>query len=207
MKNILLLVVVLFALPAYAADTVVDSAHNTQTIDTQYRQDLVFMQRAIELSKDGLKNNNAGPVGAVIVKDGKIIGEGHNRMRIDKDPTAHGEIVAIRNAAQKAGDLKILQGATVYTTAQPCPMCYAACLYNGIKRIVYVLSCEETARIGRKYGFRDDEIYADIMKPEKERSIPQIQMPMLKEEALPALMDWARRAEKELQAKQIKKLQ
>lgn len=203
----MLMAAILFVLPVYAADTTIDSIHNAETIDPQYQQDFVFMQRAIELSKDSLKNNNLGPIGAVIVKGGKIIGEGHNHVRIDKDPTAHGEIMAIRDAAQKAGDSRILQGATIYTTAQPCPMCYAACLYTGIKRIVYVLSCEDTARIGRKYGFRDDEIYADIMKPEKERSIPQIQMKALEGDALPALMDWAARAEKELQAKQRRNLQ
>lgn len=148
------------------------------------------MRKAIEWSRRGLENDNLGPVGAVIVRDGVILGEGHNRMIVDMDVTAHGEIVAIRDAVKKLGDLEGLQGATIYTNTQPCPMCYSACKWAGITRIVYALSCADTYAIGKDYGFLDVEVYADVVKPEAERSIPQTQV--LRDEALPVLEDWAR---------------
>ncbi len=149
-----------------------------------------YMRLAIEWSRRGMENDNLGPVGAVIVRDGVILGEGHNRMLVDMDVTAHGEIVAIRDACKKVGDLEGLQGATIYTNCQPCPMCYSACKWAGITRIVYALSCADTYSVGKDYGFVDVEVYADIVKPEAERSIPQTQV--LRDEALPVLEDWAR---------------
>jgi guanine deaminase len=149
-----------------------------------------FMQIAIEWSRRGMVNDNMGPVGSVVVRDGVILGEGHNRNRLDMDVTAHGEMVAIRDGVKRAGSLDALQGATLYTSTQPCPMCYSACKWAGITRIVYALSCEDTYRIGKSYGFVDVELYEDIRKPESERSIPQSQL--LRDEALPVLEDWAR---------------
>lgn len=148
------------------------------------------MRLAIEWSRRGMENDNLGPVGAVIVRDGVILGEGHNRMIVDMDVTAHGEITAIRDAVKKCGDLEGLRGATIYTNCQPCPMCYSACKWAGIARIVYALSCADTYAVGKDYGFVDVEVYADIVKPEGERSIPQTQV--LRDEALPVLEDWAR---------------
>ena len=148
------------------------------------------MRAAIEWSRRGMENDNMGPVGSVIVRDGVILGEGHNRMVADMDVTAHGEMVAIRDAIKRAGHLEALQGATIYTNTQPCPMCYSACKWAGITRIVYALSCTDTYAVGKDYGFVDVEVYADVMKPEAERSIPQSQV--LRAEALPVLEQWAR---------------
>ena len=148
------------------------------------------MRAAIEWSRRGMDNNNMGPIGAVIVREGVILGEGHNRMVLDLDVTAHGEMVAIRDGIRRTGDLEGLQGATIYTSAQPCPMCYSACKWAGIARIVYSLSCQDTYSLGKDYGFLDVEVYEDVRKPEHERSIPQTQL--LREEALPVLQDWAR---------------
>ena len=148
------------------------------------------MRAAIEWSRRGMDNDNMGPVGAVIVRAGVILGEGHNRMVVDMDVTAHGEMVAIRDAVRKAGNLDALQGATIYTNTQPCPMCYSACKWAGITRIVYALSCADTYAIGKEYGFIDVELYEDVARPEHERSIPQSQV--LRAEALPVLEGWAR---------------
>ena len=147
------------------------------------------MRLAISWSKQGMENDNLGPVGSVIVRDGQILGEGHNRNILDMDVTAHGEMVAIRNAVKKAGRLDALVGATIYTNTQPCPMCYAACKWAGISRIVYALSVEDTYAIGGPYGFIDVEIYQDIQKPVQQRSIPQ--SCVLPEEARPVLQEWA----------------
>lgn len=146
-------------------------------------EDLHYMRRAIELSKV----NPLGPIGAVIVRDGVVLGEGYNRNAIDMDITAHGEMVAIRDGVRRGGFLEALQGATIYTSAQPCPMCYAACRWAGISRIVYALSCEDTYAVGRELGFVDVELWADVRGAVS--SIPQSQL--LQAEALPALEEWA----------------
>jgi guanine deaminase len=154
------------------------------------QDDEYYMRVAIEWSRRGLEEGNMGPVGAVIVRDGVILGEGHNRNVLDMDITAHGEMVAIRNGVKKAGNLEALRGATLYTNTQPCPMCYSACRWAGITRIVYALSCEDTYGVGKDYGFVDVEMYEDIVKPVDQRCIPQSQL--LREEALPVLVEWAR---------------
>jgi len=153
-------------------------------------EDEFYMRIAIEWSRRGMDEGNMGPVGSVIVRDGVILGEGHNRNLLDMDITAHGEMVAIRNGIKKAGNLEALRGATLYTNTQPCPMCYSACKWAGISRIVYALSCEDTYDVGKDYGFLDVELYQDIVKPVEHRSIPQSQI--LRDEAMPVLAEWAR---------------
>ena len=157
--------------------------------------DIRFMRRAIEWSRKGLENGNKGPIGAVIVREGVILGEGHNRCLADLDITAHGEIVAIRDGVRKTGSLEGLAGATMYTTAQPCPMCYSACRWAGIARVVYALSCEDTYEIGSRFGFNDLELFADMARPQQNRCL--IQQQLLREEALPVLLDWAQQLDQE----------
>lgn len=147
------------------------------------------MRLAIEWSRKGMENGNMGPIGAVIVLEGRVLGQGHNRSLMDLDVTAHGEMVAIRDGVKNTGRLDGLQGATMYTSAQPCPMCYSACHWAGIRRIVYALSCNDTFALGGELGFNDLALYADLRKPESQRLIPQEQV--LRDEAMPILQAWS----------------
>lgn len=151
------------------------------------KDDATFISLAIEWSRRGMASGN-GPVGAVVVRDGVVLGEGHNRTSIDLDVTAHGEVVAIRDGLKKMGRLDGLAGATMYTNCQPCPMCYSACRWAGITRIVYALSIEDTYSLGKDCGFLDVEHFADLSKPL--RDIPQIQLS--RAEALPVLEEFIR---------------
>ncbi len=98
--------------------------------------DETYMRRAIELARQGDRRPGGSPIGCVIVRDGEIIGEGHNETEMNHDPTAHGEIVAMRRAGTRIGDME-LRGATLYSTLQPCGMCSMASIWAKIGRIVY----------------------------------------------------------------------
>jgi guanine deaminase len=128
--------------------------------------DLVFMRRAIELSRQ-CATSDEGPFGAVVVKDGRIIGEGVNRVVPTGDPTAHAEVVAIRAACRTAGS-HVLEGAVIYTSCEPCPMCLAAAWWARVKEIVYANTREDAAAI----GFDDDAIYREVASPLDQRKIP-----------------------------------
>ena len=93
-----------------------------------------FMKVAIKEAKEGIKQGHGGPFGAVIVKDGKIIGQGHNHVVVNNDPTCHGEVDAIRNACKNINSFD-LKGADIYTTGEPCPMCLSAILWSNIEHI------------------------------------------------------------------------
>ncbi len=136
-------------------------------------QDRKFMARAIELSeKTSLVDCAGGVFGTVIVQDGKIIGEGANRVVAENDPTWHGEIQAIRNACSKLGSFK-LPRAVLYTSAEPCPMCAAAAYWAGIEHIFYASTCEDALKYG---NFDDSMIYSELKKPVGDRSIPAQQI-------------------------------
>jgi tRNA(Arg) A34 adenosine deaminase TadA len=126
-----------------------------------------FMHRAIELARLGMRSGAGGPFGAVVVKDGKIIGEGHNRVIGTNDPTAHGEIVAIRDACARLGHFS-LQGCEIHTTGEPCPMCLGAIHWARIRRIYYGFSITDAATI----GFDDREFYRQFTLPLAEREVP-----------------------------------
>ena len=113
-----------------------------------------FMKIAKELSDDNLKTNVGGPFGACIVKDGKIIGKGSNHVLSNNDPTAHAEIMAIRDACKNINSYD-LSGAELYTSCYPCPMCLSATIWSNIKKVYYGNTKEDVANI----GFRDDFIY------------------------------------------------
>lgn len=113
-----------------------------------------YMKMAIEEAYEGIKNKHGGPFGCVIVKDGKVIGKGHNRVLINHDPTCHGEMEAIRDAARNIGTHD-LSGASLYTTAAPCPMCKGAILWANVDKVYYGCSIEDTDAI----GFRDEVFY------------------------------------------------
>lgn len=107
---------------------------------------------AISEAMEGIQNGHGGPFGTVIVKDGEVVGRGHNRVLVDSDPTAHGEITAIRNACRRLGthDLK---GCTLYTTGEPCHMCLCACMWANISKVYYGCTIADNGMI----GFRDDK--------------------------------------------------
>lgn len=111
-----------------------------------------YMAEAISEALDGIQHGHGGPFGCVIVKDGEIVGRGHNRVLIDTDSTAHGEVVAIRNAERQLGSHD-LSGCILYTTGEPCPMCLYAILWANIDAVYYGCTIEDNADI----GFRDEE--------------------------------------------------
>lgn len=113
-----------------------------------------FMKIAAEEAHCGITNGEGGPFGAVIVKDGKIIGQGHNRVVADHDPTMHGEVAAIRNACKNIASHD-LSGCVLYTTAYPCPLCMSAAMWANIEKIVYGCTVRDTTEI----GFRDEQFY------------------------------------------------
>ena len=142
-----------------------------------------FMQKAIELSIKNI-NNNGGPFGCVIVKNNKIISEGVNGVTQNNDPTAHAEIVAIRNACKKLNTFD-LSGCELYTSCEPCPMCLSAIYWSHIDLVYYGNSRENAAAI----QFDDKFIYDEMKKDINERKIPLKQI--LKDEAIKAFDLWA----------------
>lgn len=126
-----------------------------------------FMRRAIELARIGMNSGAGGPFGAVVVKDNEIVGEGYNRVIATLDPTAHGEVVAIRDACHKLGCFS-LESCEIHTTGEPCPMCLGAILWSRIPRIYYGFSITDAATI----GFDDREFYQQFSLPSGERKVP-----------------------------------
>ena len=116
-----------------------------------------YMKIAKELANENLKTNAGGPFGACIVKDGKIIGKGSNHVLANNDPTAHAEVMAIRDACKNINSYD-LSGCELYTSCYPCPMCLSAIIWSNIKVVYYGNTKEDAARI----GFRDDFIYEYI---------------------------------------------
>lgn len=132
-----------------------------------------FLERAIELSKQGMQSGKGGPFGCVIVKDGKIIGEGSNQVTSTNDPTAHAEIVAIRNACKNLNSFQ-LEDCDVYASCEPCPMCLGAIYWARVKRVIYANTKKDAAAI----NFDDQFIYDEIEKPDNERKIQFIHHPL-----------------------------
>jgi guanine deaminase len=136
-----------------------------------------FMRRAIELARKGMNQGAGGPFGAVIVKDGTIVGEGWNRVIATSDPTAHGEMTAIRDACSNLGSFS-LEGCEIHTTGQPCPMCLGAIHWARIEKIYYGFRIEDAAAI----GFDDSEFFRQMTLPPEQRAIPSQEL--CREEAL-----------------------
>jgi guanine deaminase len=132
----------------------------------------LFMDRAIELSRQGMQSRKGGPFGCVIVKDGKIIGEGSNEVTTSNDPTAHAEVVAIRNACKELNSFQ-LTGCDIYASCEPCPMCLGAIYWARPARVFFANTKTEAAEI----LFDDQFIYEEIEKETSERNIPFIHMP------------------------------
>jgi len=147
-----------------------------------------FMKRAIALSIESV-NKGGGPFGSIIVKDNKIISEGSNKVTITNDPTAHGEIVAMREACKKLNNFS-LNGCELYSTCEPCPMCLSAIYWARIDKIYYA----NTRQDARKIDFDDSLIYTELQKNIDKRKIPMIQI--LRNEALKAFDMWDKKKDK-----------
>ena len=142
-----------------------------------------FMQQAIQLATENVLHGRGGPFGAVVVKDGAVIATGANQVTASNDPTAHAEVVAIRNACQALGTF-LLTGCDVYTSCEPCPMCLAALYWSRCHAIFYGNDAADAARA----GFDDSFLYEEVKKPLEQRSIPIERL--LAGEALSSFEHW-----------------
>ncbi|WP_430397208.1 nucleoside deaminase [Ferrovibrio sp.] len=148
-----------------------------------------FMRRAIALSREHMQAGHGGPFGAVVVMDGRIIGEGWNRVTGTNDPTAHAEVVAIREACKTLGRFD-LRGATLYTSCEPCPMCLSAAYWARIDWLYYANTQDDAAAI----DFDDAFLYRELALPMEQRSLPC--SPLLRDEALTVFNEWRDKPDK-----------
>ena len=148
-----------------------------------------FMARAIQLSIDNVRSGRGGPFGAVVVKDGSIIAEGANQVTSTNDPTAHAEMVAIREACRKLVAFE-LEACEIYTSCEPCPMCLGAIYWARLSRVYFANADADASRV----GFDDSLIYRELALPYSQRKIPMIQM--MREEALAAFRAWENKSNK-----------
>lgn len=145
--------------------------------------DSEMMMRAIEIARKGMLSGCGGPFGAVVARNGAIIGEGSNEVTSTNDPTAHAEIVAIRNACREIGSFQ-LEGCSIYTSCEPCPMCLGAVYWARPARFFYAATREDAAAA----GFDDEMIYEEIALPVNERRLDA--QNLLREEARRLLAEW-----------------
>ncbi|HZF77029.1 MAG TPA: nucleoside deaminase [Acetobacteraceae bacterium] len=148
-----------------------------------------FMRQAIALSRRNLAAGTGGPFGAVVVMDGQVVGEGANQVTSTNDPTAHAEVVAIREACRRLGRFD-LRGATIYTSCEPCPMCLAAIHWARLDAVHYANDRHDAAAI----GFDDELLYREIPKPVEARALPMRRL--LAAEALEVFSEWAAKPDK-----------
>jgi tRNA(Arg) A34 adenosine deaminase TadA len=148
-----------------------------------------FLRDAIRLSIEKMEAGEGGPFGAVVVRDGEIVGRGWNRVTSTNDPTAHAEIVAIRDACARLNTFS-LAGCEIHTSCEPCPMCLAAIYWARLDRIFYAATCEDATLA----GFDDRPFYRELTLPPGSRSIPMIQD--LREEACEAFKAWMRKGDR-----------
>lgn len=141
------------------------------------------MRRAIELARESVRTGG-GPFGAVITRDGRVLAEGANRVTVWNDPTAHAEVVAIRQACERLGTFQ-LDGCTVYASCEPCPMCLGAIYWARAARLVFACTRADAAAI----GFDDDLIYRELNLDPSARRLPTVTL--LRDEALTAFAAWS----------------
>lgn len=148
-----------------------------------------FMSRAIELARHGMDSNSGGPFGCIVVKGDEIIGEGSNEVTSTNDPTAHAEVVAIRNACGKLGSFQ-LDGCVVYTSCEPCPMCLGAIYWARPEKVYFACTREDAANA----GFDDDFIYDELEKSNEQRQLPIANL--MREEAMKVFARWTEKLDK-----------
>jgi tRNA(Arg) A34 adenosine deaminase TadA len=151
--------------------------------------DRKFMSLAIELARRGVEANDGGPFGCVVVKDGRVIGEGNNRVTSTNDPTAHAEIVAIRNACARLNSFQ-LDGCVVYTSCEPCPMCLGAIYWARPAAIFYAGTRDDAAAA----GFDDELFYRELELPNEDRKLSMQQI--MRDEARTAFRAWIEKEDK-----------
>lgn len=142
-----------------------------------------YLRRAIELSRVKMREGAGGPFAAVVVKDGRIVGEGWNRVTSENDPTAHAEITAIRDACRNLGTFS-LEGAVMYASCEPCPMCLGAIYWSRLSALFYANSSADAGRI----GFDDELLYREVALPARERSLPMRRIPSA--DAIEVFAEW-----------------
>ena len=148
-----------------------------------------FMRRAIALAVENIRNAQGGPFGALIVKDGRVLAEGANRVTATNDPTAHSEIVAIREACRVLRNFQ-LNGCDLYTTCEPCPMCLGAIYWARPARVFYACVAADASAA----GFDDAFVYEEFRRPLSKRRLPMTQL--LRTEALEIFSQWNRQENK-----------
>jgi tRNA(Arg) A34 adenosine deaminase TadA len=149
----------------------------------------LFMARAIELSIENARSGRGGPFGAVVVKGSKVIAEGVNQVTASHDPTAHAEVLAIRQACEKVGHFE-LKDCELYTSCEPCPMCLGAIYWARLSQVYFASAAADASRV----GFDDSVIYREINRPHAARTIPMTQM--MRKEALAAFRVWEEKSDK-----------
>jgi len=147
------------------------------------------MARAIELAIDNVRTGRGGPFAAIVVKDGRVVGEGTNCVTSSNDPTAHAEVVAIRAACRALATFQ-LDGCDLYTTCEPCPMCFGAIYWARPDRVY----CASRASDAAAAGFDDAFIYEEIELPYAGRAIPFLEM--MREESLACFRAWAEKTDR-----------
>jgi len=147
------------------------------------------MARAIQLSINNVQSGRGGPFGAVVVKDGNIVAEAANLVTATNDPTAHAEVLAIREACKK---LRVfdLEGCEIYSSCEPCPMCLGAIYWARLARVYFANAAADASKV----GFDDSLIYREIAQPHSQRQIPMIQM--MRKQALAAFRAWENKPNK-----------
>ncbi len=150
-----------------------------------------FMREAIRLSIQEMRRGQGGPFGAVVVRKGRVVGRGWNQVTSANDPTAHAEVVAIREACRRLKTFQ-LDDCDLYTSCEPCPMCLSAIYWARFRRVFYANTRKDAARI----NFDDDFLYREVALPIRRRSLVMKQL--LAKEALAAFTEWARKPDKVL---------
>lgn len=148
-----------------------------------------FMLEAIAMSQHGLRNNEGGPFGCIIVKGDEIIGRGNNKVTSTNDPTAHAEVVAIRDACKNLETFQ-LDDCEIYTSCEPCPMCLGAIYWARPKVIYYANTREDAASV----GFDDSMIYEEMSKAYADRKIPI--RSLSRDEAFRVFVEWQQKEDK-----------
>lgn len=156
-------------------------------MDTAFHTE--FMREAIRLARNGVQKDEGGPFGAVVVKDGAIVGRGNNRVTSGNDPTAHAEIVAIRDACRQLNTFQ-LTDCIIYTSCEPCPMCLGAIYWARPKAVYFACTKSDASEI----GFDDSFIYREMEKDLPQRKIPMV--PLLRPEALEVFKEWTLKSDR-----------